>query len=454
MTRETPQNIVTRETPQHLSTHSIGAPGPSPTTTEQSGSTAYSPSNAFHNTSNDPYMDTTDPATDLTRPLRGWPMLTKLMSDVPDFEAFPQFKALNIKSLLYYQAELDEIQKELHELEYHDYRHGKQQRNLDPSKWANNLGYLMMCEYEDTAAYRQQWDLIKRMRKVLKEYNKALLQYTQVSALPKADPYNVKSLLAWLRAHGRGDDCIRGPGAHAWGNIPELDKEVQPLWKQFLFLLCSLFWNRRVPDDGLDLIVPKQGRKVDGLTHWVANEFVPFWQCLKDSMRWKKSWNLPCFTTSTQSISEKRKTQGPISRVFISASDFFRKKPSGHADSKSRSAAGSLRLGLNIYSTNRMLRFTSSVATVLACLLPTVAIAVLAQLNSTRELIGVIAAFTAIFAIGLMWLTDGNTSRVEIFTATAAFSAVMVVFVQNQSVGPYATGVRALNGTDFNVTNG
>jgi len=36
-----------------------------------------------------------------------------------------------------------------------------------------------------------------------------------------------------------------------------------------------------------------------------------------------------------------------------------------------------------------------------------------------------------LFAIGLMGLTT-DTSRVQIFTATAAFSAVLVVFVQKQ----------------------
>lgn len=77
-------------------------------------------------------------------------------------------------------------------------------------------------------------------------------------------------------------------------------------------------------------------------------------------------------------------------------------------------------MGLTVYSEARMLRFTSAVATIIACLLPTVAIAVLSSLQSTGELLGVIAAFTTIFAMGLMFLTDAATSRVQIFTATAA----------------------------------
>jgi len=71
------------------------------------------------------------------------------------------------------------------------------------------------------------------------------------------------------------------------------------------------------------------------------------------------------------------------------------------------------------------------VATIIACLLPTVAITVLSKIHETGQRLGAIAGFTALFAAGLMCLTKAGTSRVEIFTATAAFSAVMVVFVQN-----------------------
>jgi hypothetical protein len=68
-----------------------------------------------------------------------------------------------------------------------------------------------------------------------------------------------------------------------------------------------------------------------------------------------------------------------------------------------------------------MLKFTSFVTTIAACLLPIVAIAVLATINNDQaKTIGFIALFTGVFAIGLMVLTPSATSRTEIFTATAA----------------------------------
>jgi len=79
-----------------------------------------------------------------------------------------------------------------------------------------------------------------------------------------------------------------------------------------------------------------------------------------------------------------------------------------------------------------MTLFTSSVATLVACVLPIAAITVLSKLQSNSKTLGIMALFTVVFAGGLMYLA-GGASRVEIFTATAAFSAVMVVFVQNHN---------------------
>ncbi|KAJ4399344.1 hypothetical protein N0V91_009533 [Didymella pomorum] len=79
-------------------------------------------------------------------------------------------------------------------------------------------------------------------------------------------------------------------------------------------------------------------------------------------------------------------------------------------------------------------RFTSSLSTVVACLLPVVAIAVLTQVKGERNLLLCITAFAIIFAVGLIALTQGTSTRTEIFAATAAFSAVLVVFISQPAV--------------------
>jgi len=67
-----------------------------------------------------------------------------------------------------------------------------------------------------------------------------------------------------------------------------------------------------------------------------------------------------------------------------------------------------------------MLRFTSAVATVAACLLPTLAIGVLTTARNMTETLLYIGGFTVLFSIGLMVLTT-DASRMQIFTATAAY---------------------------------
>ncbi|PQE32720.1 phthalate transporter protein [Rutstroemia sp. NJR-2017a WRK4] len=466
-----------------------GAPSVSPsvpTSTASSSPTACSPTGSTSSTSEKPSepretnRDFGDPSKNA---LLGWPSVTQLIVKHPDFEAFQIFKDLNIKSLLYYQAELEELRRRLHILEHEDPIEGA---SPDAKDWARNLSSFVIIDESTDEDHREQWELVRKIRSVLKEYNEALLQYSHVSSLPKADPYNVETCRRYLKCIA--DFCIAGPGAHTWGNLKAEIPEDDPLGTQFRRLLRSLFLASKPDPNKLDLVVPRAGHKVDGFTRWVATEFVPFWVNFKKYLRQPRqkgnSEGLP--VTENKNGSSTKANVGLIQK-FVAFKDSWRldlnkKLQSFKKSWRTRMLSGSPTANLNSesggpprqplteYSGSRMLAFTSGFATVLACLLPTVAIAVLSRLDSTRVLIGVIAAFTAIFAIGLMWLTDAGTSRVEIFTATAAsyvsphiwaiilltasrFSAVMVVFVQNQNVGLNATGPKVSNCTYSNITH-
>jgi len=166
--------------------------------------------------------------------------------------------------------------------------------------------------------------------------------------------------------------------------------------RQFLRLLLSIFWAKKVKEDEdnkLDLVVPRYDHKVDGLTQWVASEGVPFWESVRE--RWKENKRI---VHDSLPFTEK-----------IQAPDPSKEKPRDE-----------IKPTLTKYSEHSILQFTSVVATVLACLLPTAAIAVLSNMHTTGKLLGLIAGFTTAFALGLMMLTDAGTSRVQIFTATAA----------------------------------
>jgi hypothetical protein len=238
--------------------------------------------------------------------------------------------------------------------------------------------------------------------------------------LPEADSFNISSLHTCLTKLP-ADERVQGPGADTWGDLGQSPPEPKSLKLQFWHLICSPFWTAKEEKSKLNLIVPRIGTKTDGLARWVANDFVPFWQCLEDYIR-KHRQSARDVEKGTNVRQKERQT--PSTRKKRTCGVLPRSKPRLPVRSRKPKAKEAsedpIETTLNTFRASRMLRFTSAVATIIACLLPTVAIAVLAQLHTTAELLSIIAVFTAVFAAGLMLLVDSGTSRVEIFTATAA----------------------------------
>ncbi len=102
---------------------------------------------------------------DLDNPIPGWPRVAMLMAKTPDFASFSRFRDLNVKSLLYYQAELTRLRKKLHEEELDDALRGDE----EAVKYAQRADKLIKSE----APNNRQWELVKEMRVVLKEYSES-----------------------------------------------------------------------------------------------------------------------------------------------------------------------------------------------------------------------------------------------------------------------------------------
>lgn len=186
----------------------------------------------------------------------------------------------------------------------------------------------------------------------------------------------MNSLRVWLR-NVHGDNIpISGHGHEIWGKITKKKDAPASLPWQFLHLLCSIFWTDKVKKDedkDLDLIVPRCNHKIDGLTQWVASEGVPFWESIRE--RWKdRKMNLPFVEN------------GPTPDL---------------TPEKRKDDADEIEPTLTKYSEHSILQLTSIVATVLTCLLPTAAIAVLSNMHTTGKLLGLIAGFTTAFALAL-----------------------------------------------------
>lgn len=100
-------------------------------------------------------------------PVEGWPMAAKLMACKPEFGNFCRFSDLNMKNLLYYQTELFQLRKQLHKYECHDFRDSE--KGTKSAKFFCNADYLVTSKNADT---HKQWDVVMRIREVLKEYSK------------------------------------------------------------------------------------------------------------------------------------------------------------------------------------------------------------------------------------------------------------------------------------------
>jgi hypothetical protein len=191
-----------------------------------------------------------------------------------------------------------------------------------------------------------------------------------------------------------GGAQIKGAGRWSWGDISKTqEKGDEGLGHHLLRLIKSPIWPATPEEICPDLVTPHHPEKIDGLTRWVANNWVPFWEYF---CKW---------------------ISGMIPEKIREDIEAARQKKSEEKSPKQNDPGPTT---LVTYSMNAMLRFTSRVATLVACLLPIVAITVLSKLHTNAKVLGFIALFTALFALGLMGLTPPGTSRTEIFTATAA----------------------------------
>ncbi|KAK5635368.1 hypothetical protein RRF57_011080 [Xylaria bambusicola] len=298
-------------------------------------------------------------------PDEGWPLLAQLMFKRPDFEAFSRFQDLNVKNLLYYQVELDLLRRRLKEQERQDSVSSGEKRDF-----AKTAEILIESESD-------QRDQVQKLRTLLREYNEALLQYAQISALPAPASDNMKELVEWLQHPKYGNLCINGAGSDAWGELYS-----GPSRLSLRKLLGKLFGGSEYSRTKADLVAPRPYRTADGVTRWIEDGVIPVWHKLRSSYN-----------------------DGRLSSS--------RDKNEGEKGQDSRMAA------FTHYPHSVILNITSGVATVIACLLPTVAITVLTTAETTWQKLLWIGGFTAMFSISLVIFTS-EVPRMHIFSATAA----------------------------------
>jgi len=100
-------------------------------------------------------------------PVEGWPTVSKMMASTPEWGNLCRFSDLNMKSLLYYQAELFQLRQELHHHEYNDFRNAEP--GSSTSEFFSRADFLVASK---DAEMHKQWDVMVKIREVLKEYSR------------------------------------------------------------------------------------------------------------------------------------------------------------------------------------------------------------------------------------------------------------------------------------------
>jgi hypothetical protein len=370
-------NIHTQNSPQASKTALPSKPN---VTTVQTGATTSFPS---HFTNFNPV----DPAEDVNYTVPGWPPLARLISQAPDLEAFPSFSDLAIKSLLYYQAELVSLRRNLHKAEWNNFLQPVDEGSRD---FAGNLDLLFLARdqaIKGNTELPQQWALMEKIRTTLEKYSRlpqaskekktnfiyqkdtALDQFAKVSAFLEAENANVRSLRECIKGIGPGGFALTGDGASTWGQVSDVAPEQKSLWKLFCGLFTGIlispdFERKPIPNMFQEhLIVPHDWQRPDSLTLYVIRSFIPFYDCLRRR----------CLLPGSQIL------DGFWHRLLPSKVDL--EKPFKRTTTTSTLSQNDVGITNNIthYSGAMILRVTFIVMTLMACLLPSIAIIVLAM---------------------------------------------------------------------------
>jgi hypothetical protein len=259
---------------------------------------------------------------------------------------------------------------------------------------------------------------VKDAYKFLNKDN-ALLQFSQMSALGGADNANLeilRYLVGRRGANGEGatggdDSKVSGDGSKVWGDPRAFTMPKKTLSELILNLFTGLFrYPVQLPtvcenEFKETLIVTSPGRRPDGLTQWFVHSFIPLRDRLGKVYRNTISGGFSSWLRAsrnrrdTEHVSPERSTNFDMSSTAITANPPM--------------VARNLR-----YRDSWILRIISIVTTTVACLFPTIAIIILARVRTIGMTLGLIALFTAMFALGLVLLSSGS-SRMQIFTATS-----------------------------------
>lgn len=298
-------------------------------------------------------------------PVGGYPLLAYKMAAMPEAAILRRFAALNARNLLYYQAELVMLENDLCELEGKALQpHQQHEHNARPT----SVDYLTdWCWLGELDADNEQWQVVLRIRALLKEYSafsqsysleffykpiarlsstdEAVLLQAKMAALSEPSGYDLNHIRQHLdnQILSNRRYALKGQDRYIWGTeASSTEPAIEP---------------------AKDLVTILARSQDDPFSSWIA----------KTCTRWTYR-NVWC---------------------------------------RIRARPGTLTL-----HNKPLLRVTSILTAAIASLLPVGSIAVLYNVHEMRTRLWLVAAFTVTFSLALACFT--TCRRGEMFAATAA----------------------------------
>ncbi|KAI5924173.1 hypothetical protein F4810DRAFT_666068 [Camillea tinctor] len=292
----------------------------------------------------------------------GYDRLAQFMGRHPQLGIFRRFGALAYETLLYYQAEISDIEQRLRGLRAANKSPGDgpggDNRKEYMMSWVELLESTESDDPDDTG--REQLKLIMRLRDLMVKYEKALYYHNHALTLRRPHGKLLKDLREWMDRPLLGRIMIFSCDYKAWTKDKDIEEDLLTFENSMMDHFTALVTYRLtdIYHKFVGRYIHKKTGKNDNPVLPVTNEDDPH---------------------------------------------------------------------MIIYPHRVVARLTRTITVFLACMLPVISIAILYTVSDTKTRLGIIAGLTGFFSISMDIFTMATLP--EIFAATAAFAAVLVVFI-------------------------
>jgi hypothetical protein len=153
-------------------------------------------------------LETAPPAWD------GYGKVAELMSTHDEFAVLRRFRNLNMRNLLYLQAEIAHLEEELDEL--------AERGSVDPALRYHGRDWWSLAN-DDNESSQEHWQKVLHLREKLDLYNDAVLKQARLAQLDGPSRHELRFLRAWMERPRMGNFPLLGLDRRTWDEEHEDD---------------------------------------------------------------------------------------------------------------------------------------------------------------------------------------------------------------------------------------